>query len=120
MKDFRRLQVWQKAAHLIDQVCMATRSFPAEERYVLTAQLRRAAISIATNIAEGCCRKGDAEFARFLYMAMGSASEVECCLEVGKRLGFLKDPENPPLSAGIVEIKKMVASLIGRLNVDRR
>lgn len=119
MKDFRKLDVWQKSALFIDRVYAATSAFPAEERFVLTTQVRRAALSIAANIAEGCCRKGDAEFARFLYMAMGSASEVECCLEIGKRLGFLKGPGNQALADGIVEIKKMISSLIRKLNADR-
>lgn len=119
MKDFRKLNVWHKAIVLIEQVYGTTRSFPAEEKYGLTAQMRRAAVSISVNISEGCCRKGDAEFARFLYMAMGSASEVDCCIEVGKRLGYLQPSGDQRLSPRITEIKKVLSSLIGKLNADR-
>ena len=74
MKDFRELQVWQKAHELTLAVYRATASFPREELYGLTAQLRRSSSSIAANLAEGCGRNGDAELARFCSMAMGSAS----------------------------------------------
>ena len=74
MRDFRDLQVWQKAHRLTLDVYRATRSFPTEERYGLTAQLRRSAASIPTNIAEGCGRDGERELARFISIAAGSAS----------------------------------------------
>jgi four helix bundle protein len=77
MKDFRQLKVWEKAHHLALEVYKATAIFPKEELYGLTSQLRRAGVSIPTNIAEGCGRNTDAYFARFLQIAMGSASETE-------------------------------------------
>ena len=77
MKDFRELKVWRKAHELTLAVYQITASFPREELYGLTAQLRRAGSSIAANLAEGCGRNGDAELARFCSMAMGSASELE-------------------------------------------
>jgi four helix bundle protein len=77
MKDFRNLKVWGKAHSLTLDVYATSRTFPREEIYGLTCQVRRAAASIGANIAEGCCRKGDAELGRFLQIAMGSASEVE-------------------------------------------
>ncbi len=77
MQDFRNLRVWEKAHGLTLDVHRASKSFPREEMYGLTSQIRRASVSIATNIAEGSCRNGDADFARFLQMAAGSASEVE-------------------------------------------
>ena len=81
MQNFRNLKVWQKAHMLTLDVYKATKSFPREEMYGLTSQIRRASVSIAANIAEGTCRNGDADFGRFLQMAAGSASEVEyhCC-----------------------------------------
>jgi len=77
VKSFRELQVWRKAHELVVDVCEATRSFPREELYGLTSQLRRSAVSIPSTIAEGCGRNTDADFARFLDIAMGSASELE-------------------------------------------
>ncbi len=77
MQDFRKLKVWSKAHVLTLDVYKASEAFPREEIYGLTSQLRRASVSIGANIAEGTCRKGDVDFARFLQMAAGSASEVE-------------------------------------------
>lgn len=77
MKDFRELKVWARAHELTLLVYQATGSFPREEMYGLTSQLRRAAASVPANLAEGCGRNGDAEFARFCFIAMGSASELD-------------------------------------------
>ena len=76
MKDFRELKVWQKAHQLTLAVYRVTAAFPREELYGVTSQLRHACSSIAANLAEGCGRSGDAEFARFCSIAMGSASEL--------------------------------------------
>ncbi|MHB2017325.1 MAG: four helix bundle protein [Candidatus Xenobia bacterium] len=74
MRDFRSLKVWQKSHQLTLAVYSATKGFPKDELYGLTSQVRRAAASIAANIAEGCRRNGSAELARFCHIAMGSAS----------------------------------------------
>jgi four helix bundle protein len=89
MQDFRQLKVWEKAHHLALEVYKATSTFPKEEIYGLTSQLRRASGSIPTNIAEGCGRNTDADFARFLQIAMGSASETEYQLILAYDLEFL-------------------------------
>jgi four helix bundle protein len=89
MKDFRELQVWRKAHELTLAVYQITASFPREELYGLTAQLRRAGSSIAANLAEGCGRNGDAELARFCSMAMGSASELEYHLLLARDLKLI-------------------------------
>jgi len=86
VKDFRELQVWRKAHELTLAVYQITASFPREELYGLTAQLRRAGSSIAANLAEGCGRNGDAELARFCSIAMGSASELEYHLLLARDL----------------------------------
>jgi four helix bundle protein len=80
MRDFRELQVWQKSHLLTVAVYGVTASFPIEELYGLTSQIHRAAVSISANIAEGGCRNGNADFARFLQIAAGSASELEYLL----------------------------------------
>lgn len=88
MRDFRQLKVWAKAHSLTLAVYRATAAFPREEQYGLTSQLRRAAASIPTNLAEGCGRYGDAELARFVGIAAGSASEVEYLLMLARDLKY--------------------------------
>jgi len=77
VKDFKELMVWQKSHQLTLEVYQLTRAFPREETYGLTSQMRRCAASVAANLAEGCNRGGDKEFARSCRIAMGSASELE-------------------------------------------
>ncbi len=119
MKDFRNLTVWRKAHRLALAVYEASGDFPKDERYGLTSQLRRAVISIPTNIAEGCGRQGDPEFARFLSFAMGSASETEYLLLLANELGLLNDDTYRRLSADIEGIKRMLAALMAKLKADR-
>jgi four helix bundle protein len=118
MQSFRNLKVWEKAHALTLKVYKASMSFPREEMYGLTSQIRRASVSIGANIAEGTCRKGDAEFARFLQMAVGSASEVEYHLLLAKDLEILRGSDWEHLSADVVEIKRMLASLLQKLRAD--
>ena len=93
MKDFRELKVWDKAHRVALSVYRATKDFPAQEQYGLTSQIRRAAVSIPTNIAEGCGRNGDAEFARFLDIALGSASELEYLVLLSGELELLRQEQ---------------------------
>ncbi len=115
MKDFRDLQVWQKAHQLTLDVYQATNKFPREEVYGLTSQIRRASASIAANIAEGCGRKGDAELARFLHYALGSASELDYHLLLAHDLHFLDEKAYQKVSASVVEVKKMLSTFITKL-----
>ncbi len=119
MRDFREIKVWEKAHALTLAVYEATRAFPKEEMYGLTSQLRRASASIPANIAEGCCRSGDVEFARFLQIAMGSASEVEYHLLLAHDLKILGAGDYQRLGEQTAEVKRMLASFIQRLNADR-
>ena len=91
MQDFKKMAVWQKSHALTLALYQATISFPRDEMYGLTSQLRRAGSSIPANIAEGCGRNGNAELARFLYIAMGSASELEYHLLLARDLGYLAE-----------------------------
>lgn len=118
MKDFRKLKVWEKAHQLVLLLYGATRKFPVDEQYGLTSQIRRSAVSIPSNIAEGCCRSGDVEFARFLQIALGSASELEYQLLLSKDLGYIHSDEYPKLMDKITEIKQMLTSLILKLRAD--
>jgi four helix bundle protein len=98
VKDFRELKVWQKAHQLTLAVYRMTAHFPREELYGLTSQLRWCSSSIPANIAEGCGRNGDAEFARFCSIAMGSASELEYHLLLAKDLRLVKPKDHAELS----------------------
>jgi four helix bundle protein len=89
MRDFHSLKVWQKAHQVTLRVYTATKRFPKDELYGLTSQVRHSATSIPTNVAEGCGRSGEAELARFLNIAMGSASELEYQLLLARDLKFL-------------------------------
>ena len=118
MKDFRNLLVWEKAHQLTLQVYRSLVAFPKEERYALADQIRRAAVSIPANIAEGCGRGTDADFARFLQIAMGSASELEYEILLAKDLGFLSSEAHSALTTQISEVKQMLTSFLKKLKAD--
>ena len=115
MEDFKDLKVWVKAHELTLAIYRHTRGFPKEEMYGLTSQIRRASASIGANIAEGCGRRSDAEMKRFLQIARGSASELECHLLLARDLRFLSSDEFNNLEARGLEIQRMLASLVQRL-----
>jgi four helix bundle protein len=119
MKDFRDLKVWHKAHQLALATYRGTADFPSEERYGLTSQLRRGAVSIASNIAEGCGRATDPDFARCLSIAAGSASEVEYQLLLSFDLNLLDEAHYRDLSTRVTEVKRMITSLIQALKADR-
>jgi len=111
-KPHKKLNVWKQAVELSLLVYQATEQFPLEERYSITDQMRRAATSIASNIAEGAARNSKREFARFLYMAKGSLSELDTQLEIAKRLGYLHDESWDVLDARMSDIDKMLSGLV--------
>jgi len=115
MKDFRELQVWQKAHQLTLRVYEVSATFPRDELYGLTTQLRRSSSSIAANLAEGCGRSGDAELARFCSIAMGSASELEYHLLLARDLTLLDEADYSVLAGQTTEVKRMLAGLIRTL-----
>ena len=119
MQSLKNLKVWEKAHVLTLDVYQASKLFPREEIYGLTSQMRRAAASIGANIAEGSCRRGDVDFARFLQMAAGSASELEYHLLLARDLHLLHTADYERLSGLAVEVKRMLASLMQRLRADR-
>ena len=119
MKDFRNLHVWRKAHELALSAYKATAVFPKHEQFVLTAQIRRAAISIPANIAEGCGRRSDTDFARFLQMAVGSANELEYHLLLACDLQFVSQTQHQSLSRQLIEIRRMLTGLIQKLKADR-
>jgi four helix bundle protein len=111
VKDFRELKVWQRAHQLTLAVYRVTASFPRDELYGLTAQLRRSCASISANLAEGCGRSGDAELARFCSIAMGSASELEYHLLLARDLKLLDGKDYTDLAERTSEVKRMLTGL---------
>lgn len=91
VKTHRDLDVWKNGIELVKKIYILTKDFPKEEIYTLTSQIRRSAISIPSNIAEGAARNSKKEFIQFLYIALGSAAELETQLIVAKELGYIKD-----------------------------
>ena len=118
MKDFRQLKVWERAHQLVLAIYKATANFPKEELYGLTSQVRRAGLSIPANIAEGCGRNTDADFARFLQIAMGSACEAEYELLLCLDLGFVPQEEHKKLQELLEEVKRMLAGLLKTLRTS--
>ena len=108
MRDFKKIQVWQKAHQLTLKIYEITAAFPQDERFGLVSQIRRAAASIPTNIAEGAGRETQKEFARFVHIASGSASEVEYPLLLAHELGYISPEEYTSLEKDIIEIKRML------------
>jgi four helix bundle protein len=118
MQSFRDLKVWQKSHDAIREIYRVSANFPRDEAYGLTAQLRRAAVSVGANIAEGCGRGSDQDFARFLQMAMGSASEVEYLLLLSHDLNYLNADVHTGLNADIAEVKRMLSAFLKKLKAD--
>jgi four helix bundle protein len=107
VKDFKELRVWGESHRLTLRLYKETRSFPREETYGLTSQIRRAAASIPANVAEGCGRRSDGELTRFLQIARGSASELEYHLLLSRDLGFLTDEKFQEVQSKLVEVQRM-------------
>jgi four helix bundle protein len=117
-QDFRNLVVWQKAIAFVTEVYRATQSFPNEEKFGLTSQLRRASVSIPSNIAEGQGRLTRGEFRQFLGHAKGSICEVETQLIIAHNLGYLNDPQ--PLLEKLHAVARGLNGLLNSLTADNR
>ena len=116
MRDFKELKVWQKAHRFVIDVYQHSRGFPADERFGLTAHLRKSVTSVPSNIAEGCGREGERELARFLSIAAGSASESEYQLLLARDLGYLQPDTHRRLDEQANEVKRMLNSFIKTLS----
>lgn len=116
MKDFRTLNVWQKSHKLAVMIYQETKKFPKEEVYGITSQIRRAIVSIPTNLAEGCGRGSDRDFAKFAQIAFGSANESEYLILLSNELGFIDRADYDDLTEKLTEIKRMLTSLIKNLH----
>ncbi|MGV0845883.1 four helix bundle protein [Empedobacter falsenii] len=116
MASHKELKVWQESMDLVVCIYETVKIFPKEELYGLTSQMKRSALSIPSNIAEGAGRNGKAEYCRFLYIALGSASELETQLEIAFRLGFIGNLIQ--FQKSINYIKSMLSKLIKSLRID--
>ncbi len=115
MQDFRKLKVWEKSHAFVLDVYKSTEVFPKSELYGLTSQLRRSAMSVPMNIAEGCGRGSDADFGRFLQMSLGSASEADYQLLLSSDLRYLHPTAYERLGQSIQEVKRMLSSLLQKV-----
>ncbi|MBX3179894.1 MAG: four helix bundle protein [Candidatus Hydrogenedentes bacterium] len=119
MRDHRKLRAFDLADALVLQVYRVTQRFPKDEQFGLTSQLRRAAVSIASNIVEGCARSSEIEYLRFLDIAYGSLKEVEYQLDLSNRLGYLEPDINLELERHCNETGKVLNGLIRALRSKR-
>lgn len=110
MRDHKELDVWKTGVDLVTEVYVTTKTFPKEELYGLTNQLRRAAVSIPSNIAEGAARQTTKEFVQFLYISLGSVAEVETQLVIADKLHYVADVT--PILNRIASLRKMLHGLI--------
>jgi four helix bundle protein len=118
VRDFKKQKVWEKSHQLTLAVYKASEKFPREERYGLTIQIRRASASIPANIAEGCGKDSEAELARFLQIARGSASELEYHLLLARDLDLLPVSEYEQLTEQLEEVQRMTATFIKKLRAQ--
>ena len=117
MADFKQLKVWQKAHQVTLDIYLVTSRFPQTEIYGLTAQMRRSAVSMGSNIAEGRGRDGDPDFGRFIQIAGGSAAELEYQLLVARDLGYLPESEYTTLNSNLAEVGRMLISMRGSVRI---
>ncbi len=115
IKSYRDLLIWQKGMALAKQVYAMTHTFPSDERFGLTAQMRRAVVSVPSNIAEGQARQGRKEFIQFLSHAEGSLAELDTQLALAVQLGYCQPSDAMGSEATIAELQKMIATLRGKL-----
>ena len=119
LKNYKELKVWQKAYRSCLDVYKLTKGFPTDERYGLTSQMRRAAVSVPSNIAEGYGRKTTPEYIRSLYFAYGSNCELETQISLSGDLGYMKAQEKEMLQRDIEEVERMLKALIKSLESKR-
>jgi len=110
-RPHRKLDVWQKSMELVREIYQITSAFPKNEEYGLSSQMRRAAVSVPSNLAEGAARKGNKEFKHFLSIAQGSLSELDTQIELAHMLGYVASQRHRELMSKMTEISKMLYGL---------
>jgi four helix bundle protein len=116
METHKNLLVWQKSISFVTAVYNLTKTFPKEELYCIVNQIRRAAVSIPSNIAEGCARRNTKEYIQFLFISLGSAAELETHLIISSNLSYIDEKNKQNLIKGLEEIIRMIAGLIKSLS----
>jgi four helix bundle protein len=118
MRNYKNIKAYQLADALVIEIYKATKQFPKEELYGLVSQLRRAAVSIPTNIAEGASRQHEKDYVHFLYIARGSSAEVEYLLDLALKLGYLDNGHHAKIHPMAEEVAKMLVGLIRAIKAD--
>lgn len=119
-KNFEDLKVWQKSVDLAETVYRLVANFPKDEKFGLVSQMTRAAVSVASNIAEGSARESDKEFVRFLYIARGSLAELKTQFIIARRVGLARQETIDEVFGSVDEIARMLNGLIKNLTSDQR
>lgn len=119
IKSYKDLDVWQKGIGLVKEIYLVTQDFPKEEMYGLISQLRRSAVSVPSNIAEGFMRQYTNEMVQFLYIALGSCGELDTQLRVAKELDYVNDDTNLRIQEEVDHIARMTRNLIKSLKTKR-
>ena len=115
IKSYKDLLVWRKGIELVKAIYILTGKFPKAEKFVLIDQIHRAAISIPSNIAEGQTRQHSKEFRQFLYMALGSLSEIDTQLIIAMELGYINNNDLSEMNTKIIELRKMIRGILSKL-----
>ncbi len=115
IKSFKELRIWQKGIEIVSDIYILTKKFPKEELFGLTSQLRRSAISVPSNIAEGFKRFHNKEYKQFLFIALGSCAELETQIIIAKELKYINENEDAKLIEKLDHICRMISSLIKKL-----
>ncbi len=118
MRNFRELKIWDNSMQIIIPIYIITSKFPLEERFGLTSQMRRASVSIASNIAEGCSRNSNKEFRRFLEISLGSAYELETQSIIAGELGYISKEQLAGFLLNFVALQKQINTLINKLKIE--
>jgi four helix bundle protein len=116
LETHKDLLVWQKSIAFVTAIYNLTKSFPKEELYCIVSQIRRAAVSIPSNMAEGCARRNTKEYIQFLYVSLGSAAELETQLIISSNLGYINENDNQNILKNLEEIIRMITGLIKSLS----
>jgi len=117
IKNYKDLDIWKRSIGVVENIYKITKNFPKEEMYGLTSQLRRSAVSIPSNIAEGFARFSNKEYKHFLFISLGSCAELSTQIIIALRLGYFENKEADKLLNEIDEISKMTMSLIKKLDI---
>ena len=115
MQDFTQLKVWQKSHNITINIYKLTAQMPSEEKFGLISQIRRASVSIESNLAEGCGRDSDKELARFVDISMGSSFELRCQLLIARDLGYINSKQYQTFESKIIEVNRMLGGLLKKL-----